>query len=299
MANGIGTAFHQIVEEGTYRLHRRWPALLATGVVGGIDVSLGVLATLLVMHRTGDELLASLAFSIGFVALSMARSELFTENFLVPVAAVVAGKARGRSLPRLWGGTAVANVAGGCLMIAIVLLAFPELGEPAVDKGLVYIQRGIGLEAFASSVIAGILITLMTWMQQGTDATSGRIVAAVITGFLLSYGNLSHVVVASLEVFAGILGGADFDVSDWFGMFLLWAAGNAVGGIGLVTMLRLVQVGPRRLRHEREQPIEETDEAMADVAREDAPAPHGADRPRGRSPSASVRESSEPSSPAG
>lgn len=49
-------------------------------------------------------------------------------------------------------------------------------------------------------------------------------------------------------------------------MFLLWAAGNAVGGIGLVTMLRLVQVGPRRLRHERAQPIAETDEAMADVA---------------------------------
>lgn len=276
MANGIGTAFHQIVEDGTYRLHRRWPALLATGVVGGIDVSVGVLAMLLVMHRTGDELLAALAFSIGFIALSMARSELFTENFLVPVAAVVAGKARGRSLLRLWGGTAVANVAGGGLMIAIVLVAFPELGAPAIDKGLIYIERGIGLQAFASAVIAGILITLMTWMQQGTEATGGRIVAAVATGFLLSYGHLSHVVVASLEVFAGILGGADFDIGDWFGMFLLWAAGNAVGGIGLVTMLRLVQVGPRRLRHERDQPIEETDEAMADVAEDAASDDEGA-----------------------
>lgn len=74
MANGIGTAFHRIVEEGTHRLHRRWPALLATGAVGGIDVSVGVLAMLLVMHRTGDELLAALAFSIGSSAAPTSTS---------------------------------------------------------------------------------------------------------------------------------------------------------------------------------------------------------------------------------
>ena len=32
--------------------------------------------------KTGDKLLGGLAFSIGFIALTLARSELFTEDFL-------------------------------------------------------------------------------------------------------------------------------------------------------------------------------------------------------------------------
>lgn len=269
MSNGLGTTFRDTVEEGTYRLHRSWPSLLATGTVGGIDVSMGVLAMLLVMHATGDRLLAALAFGIGFISLTMARSELFTENFLVPIAAVVAKNANVRSVLRLWGGTAVANVVGGGVMIAIVMFAFPELGEPAIDKGLVYVERGLTAQAFASAVIAGIVITLMTWMQHATSSVGGKLVAAVVAAFLLSYGHLSHVVVASLEVFAGILGGADFGYLDWLGMFGLWALGNAVGGIGLVTVLRLVQVGPRRVQHEREREMEQTDESMADVDADD------------------------------
>ena len=58
--------------------------------LGGIDVGFGVLAYLVVKEHTGDTILAGIAFSVGFVALLLARSELFTENFLVPVSAVVA-----------------------------------------------------------------------------------------------------------------------------------------------------------------------------------------------------------------
>lgn len=63
----------------------------ATGLLGGVDVGTGVLAYFLVQHYTHNTLLAGVAFSVGFVALLLARSELFTENFLVPVVAVAAG----------------------------------------------------------------------------------------------------------------------------------------------------------------------------------------------------------------
>ena len=55
-----------------------------------------MVALLAVYAETGSHLLAGLAFSIGFIALLLARSELFTEGFLVPVTAVVAGTGRGR-----------------------------------------------------------------------------------------------------------------------------------------------------------------------------------------------------------
>jgi formate-nitrite transporter family protein len=57
--------------------------LLATGLLGGIDVGVGVLACLVVDHGTGQPLLGAAAFTVGFVALLLARGVLFTENFLV------------------------------------------------------------------------------------------------------------------------------------------------------------------------------------------------------------------------
>src|SRR5579884_1499364 len=82
--------FDRLVDEGTQRLGRSWSGLLATGFLGGLDVGVGVLALLLLEEATHSALLGGLGLSLGFVALTLARSELFTEDFLVPVAAVVA-----------------------------------------------------------------------------------------------------------------------------------------------------------------------------------------------------------------
>jgi Formate/nitrite family of transporters len=86
-------AFDKIVDEGAQRLHRSWREVLTTGLAGGLEVATGVVALLAVYAATGSHLLAGLAFSIGFIALMLAKSELFTEGFLVPVTAVVAGRA--------------------------------------------------------------------------------------------------------------------------------------------------------------------------------------------------------------
>src|SRR3954471_15931078 len=87
----LSETLERTVDEGVFRLTRSWPALLATGLVGGADVTLGVFAFLVVDSESHNVLAASLAFAIGFVALTLASSELFTENYLVPIAAVVAG----------------------------------------------------------------------------------------------------------------------------------------------------------------------------------------------------------------
>src|SRR5947209_17448758 len=108
----VRDAFDRSVEEGKERLERSLPSLVATGMVGGLDVGVGVFAMFIVHHATGNQLLGALAFGIGFLCLTLARSELFTENFLVPSNAVVAGEARWWSVPRLWVGTAAFNLVG-------------------------------------------------------------------------------------------------------------------------------------------------------------------------------------------
>ncbi len=250
----VEEAFKRSIDEGRRRLSRRPWALMATGLVGGIDVGTGVLALLLVEHETQSVLLAGLAFSIGFIALTLAKSELFTEDFLVPVSTVVARQARFRMLLRLWAVTLVGNLVAGWIFTYLILQGYPQLADTAIKAGGHYIDLGIGVRALALAVIGGAVITLMTWMQHNTESTGVKLVPAVTGAFLLAAAQLNHAIVNSLLIFAALhTGRAPFGYVDWAQTAALAAAGNLIGGLGLVTLLRLFQV-PHAVKEEREHP---------------------------------------------
>jgi formate/nitrite transporter FocA (FNT family) len=250
----VEEAFKRSIDEGRRRLSRKtWP-LLATGILGGIDVATGVLALLVVEHETGSVLLAGLAFSIGFVALSLAQSELFTEDFLVPVSTVIARQARFRMLLRLWLGTLVGNLLAGWLITYLIIRGYPQLADTAIEAGGHYVELGLGVRAFALAVLGGTAITLMTWMQHNTESKGVKLVPAVTTGALLGAAQLNHAIVNSLLIFAALhTGRAPFGYADWAATAGLAAVGNLLGGVVLVTLIRLFQV-PHTVKAERENP---------------------------------------------
>jgi formate/nitrite transporter FocA (FNT family) len=239
--------FQRTVDEGVFRVDRSLPALLATGFVGGADVAMGVFALLIVEERTHDPLLSALAFSTGMMMLTLASSELFTENYLVPIAAVVAKRTTLRRVLRLWGGTLLTNLVGGWLLMGLVIVGFPRLGDAAVDAGQQYAAVGIGLRSFAGALLGGAVITLMTWMERSTESITGKLAAAVMAGFLLAAAPLNHVIVTSLEMFAALQHGAPFGYADWAASAAWFALGNVIGGVGLVSGVRFVQVGQHRV----------------------------------------------------
>jgi len=250
----VEQAFLGVVDEGRRRLSRPWIPLLATGAVGGIDVGTGVLGLIIVKYETGSKLLAGLAFSIGFIALTLARSELFTEDFLIPVSTVIARQARFRMLIRLWVGTLVANLAAGWVITWFIVDGFPETHKTAVEAGYHYVQLGHGVRAFSLAILGGAVITLMTWMQHSTEAVASKIVAAIVTGFLLGGAQLNHAIVNSLLMFSSLhTGHAPFGYLQWAETAGWAALGNVAGGIGLVTVLRLLQV-PHKVADERANP---------------------------------------------
>lgn len=248
----VRDAFERSVDEGKVRLERSLPSLVATGIVGGLDVGVGVFAMFIVHQRTGNALLGALAFGIGFLALTLARSELFTENFLVPINAVVAGEAPWWSVLRLWVGTAVFNLVGAWIGMGLVMMAFPLLRQTAVTTATHPISLGATREGFASAVLAGAVITLMTWMEHSTESVPAKLLSAWAFAFVLAAAPLHHVIVISVEIFAGLQAGAPYGYGDWLGTFAWAALGNVIGGVGLVTALRLLQVGPREVREVRE-----------------------------------------------
>jgi formate-nitrite transporter family protein len=52
----VTNTFQASVDKGHERLTRSWPSLMTTGAVGGIDVSIGLLAMVTVYHATGSRL---------------------------------------------------------------------------------------------------------------------------------------------------------------------------------------------------------------------------------------------------
>jgi formate/nitrite transporter FocA (FNT family) len=123
-----------------------------------------------------------------------------------------------------------------------------------VTAGGFYIGLGLGGRAFALAVLGGAVITLMTWMQHSTESDGLKLVPAVTGAFLLGGAQLNHAVVNSLLIFSALhTGHTPFGYVDWLQTAGLAAVGNVVGGLLLVTLLRLFQV-PHTVKEERSNP---------------------------------------------
>jgi formate-nitrite transporter family protein len=233
--------FRSTVEEGANRLNRTWRALVITGLFGGIDVGLGLMAMLVVLDATGSKLWAGAAFGIGLYALRLAHSELFTEDFLVPINAIVAGHGTWVQLLRLWAVTLVTNLAGGWLFAWVVVAAFPRFDDVLIEAGSGYMEKGLTLETGALALLAGFTITLVTRMSQGSSEVVATIANALISGFLVVGLGMLHGALSSAVIFGAMHAGADISYTSWFLWFVWVIPLNMAGGLLILTLPRLVR----------------------------------------------------------
>ncbi len=244
--------WEQSVDEGERRLKRGSVALGATGFAGGADVFFGVLALAVTTGALQSSLpeptahiIASLTFGIGFAFITIGRAELFTENFLIPVGAVAAGRAPISALLRMWGLTLVLNFVG--LLLFAALFAVDGVLERSTQEAAGALADTLGqrenLPAFLSAIAAGTIMTLFTWVAAAAEGAAGRIVSALIVGFILAAPSLNHAVVSFGEMSFGILSGtAAVGWDDLARNVAIAIAGNFVGGVGLVFTTRIAQV---------------------------------------------------------
>lgn len=253
-------AFDKIMDEGAQRLHRTVRSVVITGLFGGMEVGLGVMAYLAVLHETGNHLLAGIAFGAGFIAVLLAHSELFTEDFLVPVMGLVTRQASVWQLVKLWAGTLVSNLVGGWVFMWLVMHAFPEWRPTIEESARHFVDAPFTLQTVCLALLGGSTMTLMTRMQKGTDSDIVRVVAGVVGGFLLAGLQLFHSILDSLLVFGAINAGADISFLEWLSWFGYTVVLNVVGGIVLVTSLRVAR-SKELVVHFREQAPEDPDTA--------------------------------------
>lgn len=248
----LDDTFSRIVEEGEQRLGRDWVAMAATGTTAGLEVGIGILVLLVVEQRTGSTMLGGLAFSFGFLALLLGHSELFTEGFLIPITTWADKRARAIDIVRFWAVTLVTNLIGGWVITWFAMKGFPQLGATAIKSASQFIDAGFGVRSLSLGLLAGAVITLMTRMQHGTESQGARITASVASAFVLAGLPLFHSILDSLIIFSALhTGRSPFgyaDWAEWLGWAVLW---NMAGGIGLVTVLRLVRSRKRVVQDRR------------------------------------------------
>ena len=243
--------YRRTAREGERRLSRDALELSATSFVAGIDVVFGLIALGVTHHlvapRGGPELAdlaGSLAFGIAFVFIIVGKSELFTENFLVPIAGLNPRDRRSLyKLGELWAISPVLNIIGGTLLILVVTTngVLPEGTGAALTEIVRPLDNNDVPSAFMSAVAAGALITLMTWVVEGVDDLGVNVVCAWIFGALLALGHFNRVIVVTLEFIFGNRYGAGVGWEDALSNFGIAAVGNMAGGLLFVTLTRIGQ----------------------------------------------------------
>lgn len=251
--------FDRAAREGERRLDASMLELVSTGFIAGFTIIFGIVA-LGVVHaavepRLGEvaRVAGALAFAGGFVLLIVGRAELFTENFFDPAATALQGRERGvvLRLLRLWMVTLLLNLVGGGLFALVVAVpgVLPEGAGRALGTVAEEIARRGPLAGFVSAIVGGALVALLSFLLQAVDGVGSRITVAFLTGFLLAVGPFDHVVVTVLHVLFGILFGAPVGLGVLGTVAAVSAAGNLVGGVGLVTLSHAAQAkGARESR---------------------------------------------------
>jgi formate/nitrite transporter FocA (FNT family) len=244
--------------EGERRLSMSALDQVSTAFIAGVTIVFGIAAFGVVYALAEPELgagpaklLGSLGFATGLVFLVVGRSELFTENFFDPVAAAIrdGGTAAFTRLMRLWAFTLLLNLVGGAVLVAVLTVegALPE-GAP---EALVLVAEEIADKSAAATlargVLAGALLTLLSYMLHAVGSVRSRISVTFMVGFLVALGPFDHVVVSALHVLFGIWFSDAVGYVDLLRNVGLATVGNLVGGLLLITLTHIAQVkGERR-----------------------------------------------------
>ncbi|PLR34394.1 hypothetical protein CYR32_12045 [Chimaeribacter coloradensis] len=238
----------QIRMEGEKELERDGMALLWSAIAAGLSIGASLMAKGILHAHLPDTparfFLENLGYTVGFIIVIMARQQLFTENTVtavLPVMHKLTLKNIGL-LFRLWGWVLLGNVLGAACA-ALAFLVMPIFDEP-VRQAFISISEEImkntPTEMFANGIISGWLIATMVWMFPSAGAA--KLWVIVIMTYLVGIGDLTHIVVGSVEilylVFAGVIPWQEFFYPFAFPTLL----GNIIGGTFIFALISHAQI---------------------------------------------------------
>ena len=240
---------HEIIRtQGDLELERSIAALWWSALAAGLTMGLSLMGMGLLNSRLpegeGFKVIASFGYCAGFLAVILARQQLFTENTLTAVLPIMSKPtlANFGRLLRLWTVVLVGNLCG-TLLVAYVMLKLPIFDSKTdlafLDIGRKVMENDAG-QMFAKGIVSGWMIATMVWMIPSMESAKMWII--ILITYLMALGDFTHIVVGSAEVsylvFAGELPWKDF----WLVFAGPTLAGNIIGGSFIFALISHAQI---------------------------------------------------------
>lgn len=241
--------FAAIAVLGWHELSRPIRSLWWSGCVAGIAMSLSAvgeagLMALMPRALAWAPLVTSLGYCIGFLIVILGGLQLFTENTITPVLAVLPNPTKKtlKKLLRLWAVVFLANFFG--VSAAMAFFAFTPALPPAVLAELktlaLHAMAPGALQVFCSAVMAGFFIAGLVW-SSGESHKKSPLLIVLITYFMAIL-DLAHIIAGAGEaMFLVFTSQAAFSsvLTTYIAPTFL---GNVVGGTLVFALVSYAQV---------------------------------------------------------
>lgn len=230
----------------TYRKNRN--ATFLSSFMAGLEIGFSFLLVAIVYSLFSDHVeatfipyVAALVYPLGFILVVMGKSVLFTEQTSLLSLPVIGGRKTISDLLSLWGIVVLGNLVGGYMIGLFVVWIGPALGVislSGIEQLAEHVSHYSVLTILGSSVLAGWLMALLSWIITSTENASGKIIIIYMITFIIAMAGLHHSIVGSIEVFAGLLTSSKISIMDYLTFQGTALVGNAIGGVFFVAILK-------------------------------------------------------------
>ncbi|WP_222916373.1 formate/nitrite transporter family protein [Natrinema sp. SYSU A 869] len=237
-----------LIESGQHEIERESTGILLSGFSAGLDIGFGPLLMAVLLTLTaggygdlGTELLLASAYSVGFIFVIIARSELFTEHTTLAVMPVLDGRASFDELARVWGLVWVSNIVGGAVFTAFIVTLMPNLGVASPEAFGTIAHKLVDHDLrwlLVAAVLAGWLMGLLAWLITAAQETTSRLLIIWLVTASIGILHLPHSIAGNVEVLFGVFVSPNVSVLDYVMFLVLATVGNAVGGVVFVGILK-------------------------------------------------------------
>lgn len=247
-AKSHGEILKQQIIDGQVTFDKSPSSILLSSLTAGMEIGFTYLLICIlysVLFGKVDEetifRLMALVYPVGFIMVIIGQSILFTEQTSLLTLPVLHNKRTIVSLLKLWGLVIVGNLIGGCVMGVVLVWVGPKLDimdSHSIEAIAVHVTKYDSWVIFASAILAGWLMGLLSWLVTASKDTVSRIIIIYMITAVLAFAGLHHSIVGNVEVFAGLLSSAEIDWISYVSFESISLIGNALGGAVFVALLK-------------------------------------------------------------
>ena len=236
------------MKEGYHIYALKDQTVFLSSVTAGLEIGFSYLFVLSVYYFFQDYFeptilmrMFAFVYPVGFIMVILGKSILFTEQTSLLALPVLNNKRSVSELLRIWGIVISGNVVGGILISFFLIYLGPKLDLfhlDTIEKVTEHVIHQNTLVLLASSIAAGWLMGLLSWLLSSATDTMSRLAMIIMITGMIGFAGFHHSIVGNIEVFAGFVISPHVSLVDYLLFLLLALLGNALGGVVFVALLK-------------------------------------------------------------